>query len=249
MKLAMMSDIHANLQAFEACLEHAKSQGVGRYALLGDLVGYGADPAAVVTIAQDLHAQGAVVLKGNHDEMAVVGTVANGDVGSSTAAWTHDQLSAEQRAFLNDLPMVYSEGVALLVHASLQSPEKWLYIDNEVKAERCIELAKAQSARRVYVGHVHHQALYYPSVRGEIMQFHPTAGVAVPLQLHKAFVATIGSVGQPRDGDPRAMYAIVDLEAQKLSFQRVEYDHASAANAIRKAGLPEYFAQRLEKGR
>jgi diadenosine tetraphosphatase ApaH/serine/threonine PP2A family protein phosphatase len=99
------------------------------------------------------------------------------------------------------------------------------------------------------VGHVHHQTLYYQGAGRGLMPFKPMPGVGVPVPRQRACVATVGSVGQPRDGDPRAMYAIYDMRAGRLTFHRVPYDHAAAAQAIRQAGLPEYFAHRLETGR
>jgi diadenosine tetraphosphatase ApaH/serine/threonine PP2A family protein phosphatase len=104
-------------------------------------------------------------------------------------------------------------------------------------------------APHVLVGHVHHQTLYYQGAGRGLMPFKPTPGVAVPLPRSRACVATVGSVGQPRDGDPRAMYALYDMSAGRLTFHRVPYDHAAAAQAIRQAGLPEHFAHRLETGR
>jgi diadenosine tetraphosphatase ApaH/serine/threonine PP2A family protein phosphatase len=249
MRLALMSDIHANMHAFTACLAHAKAQGVRQWALLGDLVGYGAQPQAVVEQAMALAAEGAVVLQGNHDAMAVMPQLAGQDMGSSTAAWTHAQLSEAQRQFLAQRPLQATLGTALLVHASAQSPEKWIYVDTEHKAQLCLEAASTQTQRHVFVGHVHHQGLYYAGAGRGVMKFVPTPGVAVPLRAHRTFVATVGSVGQPRDGDPRAMYAIYDAPAQKLTFHRVAYDQHAAAEAIRRAGLPEFFAQRLEDGR
>ena len=102
MKLALLSDIHANIQAFEACLAHARAHGAQQFALLGDLVGYGADPVAVVAQAQALAAQGALLVKGNHDALAVRPPAVVQTVGDSTAAWTHAQLSAEQRSLLEE---------------------------------------------------------------------------------------------------------------------------------------------------
>ena len=101
----------------------------------------------------------------------------------------------------------------------------------------------------MYVGHVHRQVLYYQGAGRQLMAFDPTPGVPVPLPRHRAWVASVGSVGQPRDGDPRAMYALIDTQAAQLVFHRVRYDHVAAAQAIRRAGLPEFFAQRLEVGR
>lgn len=250
MKLALLSDIHANLQALEACLQHAQAQGVDRIALLGDLVGYGAAPGAVLTRVEALMAEGAIVLQGNHDAMAVQPAGTEKTLGGSTAGWTHDQLSEGQRQMLAGLPLTWSGESVLLVHASADAPARWRYVDEERSATASLDAAVADPAvRYVFGGHVHHQSLYYRGAGRGLMRFTPTAGVPVPTPRHRHWLATIGSVGQPRDGDPRAMYALFDTTAAQLTFHRVPYDHHAAAAAIRRAGLPEYFAKRLEDGR
>jgi diadenosine tetraphosphatase ApaH/serine/threonine PP2A family protein phosphatase len=103
--------------------------------------------------------------------------------------------------------------------------------------------------RYVFGGHVHMQTLYYRGAGTGLMKFMPTPGVAVPVPRHRRWLATIGSVGQPRDGNPKAMYAVFDTDKLQLTFHRVAYDHQAAAAAIRRAGLPAFFADRLESGR
>jgi len=250
MKWALLSDIHANLHALEACLAHADTQGVQRWAVLGDLVGYGAQPAEVVARLQALHRQGAVVLQGNHDQPPQTNTPAAPTMAQATATWTWAQLGEEARSFLIGLPLAAPVGAAWAVHASADAPERWTYVDSEPKAARCLAAAQTQGgAHGVFVGHVHHQRLFYPGANQHMMVFSPTAGVALPLASRRGFVATVGSVGQPRDGDTRAMYAVYDAGASTLTFHRVAYDHLSAADAVRQAGLPEVFAARLEVGR
>lgn len=254
MRLALLSDLHANRQALDACLSHARTQGADRFAFLGDLVGYGADPVGVLDQVMGLQAQGAWVLQGNHDAMAVVPPTGDVSVGASTAAWTHAQLNDAHRKFLAHLPLTDTVDHVLLVHASADKPEAWRYVDGERAARACLDAAKADGlagvlAPHVLVGHVHHQTFYYQGAGRGLMPFKPTPGVGVPVPRSRACVATVGSVGQPRDGDQRAMYAIYDLATARLIFHRVPYDHAAAAQAIRQAGLPEYFAHRLETGR
>lgn len=255
MRLALLSDLHANWQALTACLTHARTQGVDRYAFLGDLVGYGADPVRVLDQVMTMHAQGAQVLQGNHDAMAVEPQPPGTSLGASTAAWTHAQLRCDHRDFLVQLPMTAKFAHVLLVHASADKPELWRYVDGEGAAMACLNAAKAVALadgfplHHVMVGHVHHQTLYYQGAGRGLMAFNPTPGVGVPVPRLRACVATVGSVGQPRDGDPRAMYAIYDMAAGRLIFHRVPYDHSAAAQAIRQAGLPDYFAHRLETGR
>jgi diadenosine tetraphosphatase ApaH/serine/threonine PP2A family protein phosphatase len=252
MKLALISDIHANRQALDACLAHARQQGANQYAFLGDLVGYGADPVAVLDQIMALVAQGAWVLKGNHDEMALTPPASGGEVtlGSQGAQWTHDQLRPEHRAFLGALPLTLSREGLLLVHASADHPEAWRYVDGERAAGHCLDVAmSSQLGSHVFVGHVHHQTLYYQGAGRLLMRFEPKPGVPLPISPHRPLVACVGSCGQPRDGDPRAMYALYDRSARKLCFHRVAYNHAEAAAAIRQAGQPEFFAERLERGR
>lgn len=250
MKLALLSDIHANIQAFDACLVHAHAQGAQQFALLGDLVGYGADPAAVVRRAQDMAAQGALLIKGNHDAMAVAPPAEVVTVGDSTAAWTHAQLNASQRHFLDNLPLTLQQRAVLLVHASVNGPELWRYVYDQRAASASLDAATAlPEVRYVFGGHVHMQTLYYRGAGAGLMKFMPTPGVAVPVPRHRYWLATIGSVGQPRDGNPQAMYALFDTDKLQLTFHRVSYDHHAAAAAIRRAGLPHFFADRLESGR
>jgi diadenosine tetraphosphatase ApaH/serine/threonine PP2A family protein phosphatase len=253
MKLALLSDIHANSRALNACLAHAALLGVQRLALLGDLVGYGGEPAQVMQTVMALANQGAVVIQGNHDALAInpPATVrTDGDVG---AQWTHNQLSTAQREFLAGLPLTHSEGTLLLVHASVDAPERWRYVNDERAAAASLDAAVAppygnSQVRHVFGGHVHQQTLYYRGTGRNLMRFLPTPGVSIPTPRHRSWIVTIGSVGQPRDGRTEAMYAVFETQAMQLTFYRVPYDHQAAADSIRAAGLPEFFAQRLETG-
>lgn len=250
MKLALLSDIHANLQALEACLDHAQRQGATQHALLGDLVGYGGDPAPVMDRIQQLANGGAVVLLGNHDEMALQPPAQSDRLGEATAGWTHAQLTTEHRQFLSTLPLTARLQSCWLVHASADAPEKWRYVEDERSAGASLEAAVTDpQVRYVFGGHVHRQTLYYKGSGRGLMAFAPTPGVPIPTPAHRQWIATVGSVGQPRDGQPSAMYALFDLAQARLTFHRVPYDHMAAAAAVRRAGLPEYFAKRLEEGR
>ena len=249
-KLALLSDLHGNLRALQACLAHARAGGATRFALLGDLVGYGPEPGAVVDEAMALAGAGAIVLRGNHDDAACT-PPAQQDTGEALSAqWTHARLTQSQREYLSRLPLTGKVGDALLVHASAHEPQRWEYVDRPALAQRCLDAAQAQwGARQVFCGHVHEQQLYFRGTDGRLQAFAPTPGVAVPLAAHRDWLAIVGSVGQPRDGDTRAMYALLDAAQGRLAFHRVAYDHAGAAAAVRAAGLPEAFAARLERGR
>lgn len=252
MRLALLSDIHANVRALDACLDHAREQGVEGYAVLGDIVGYGAEPGEVVDRIAALAEAGATVIKGNHDDLACapppIGQAKS--IDEAAATWSFNHLSDAQRAFLKRLPMTAQIGKWLLVHASADRPESWRYVHDERSAGFSLDAAqKTEGVRNVFGGHVHHQALYYRGAGRGLMAFKPTAGVPVPLPAHREWIATVGSVGQPRDGNPRSMYAVFDSAQSRVTFFRVAYDHLSAAEAIRASGQPEFFAKRLEDGR
>ena len=249
-KLALLSDLHANRRALDACLAHARAAGATRFAFLGDLVGYGAEPVDVVSTVMALAGQGAVVLQGNHDRAALQAPRQQATAEEVSAAWTHARLAAAHRAYLAQLPLTATLDDLLLVHASADDPASWPYVDRPAMAQRCLDAAARDAQRRrVVCGHVHEQQLYYHGRDARLHAFAPCPGVDVPLARHRSWLALPGSVGQPRDGDPRAMYALLDVAQSRLAFHRIPYDHAGAAAALRAAGLPEAFAQRLERGR
>jgi diadenosine tetraphosphatase ApaH/serine/threonine PP2A family protein phosphatase len=250
MKLALLADVHANLQALQACMADARARGADQWGFLGDMVGYGGDPAAVLEIVMDAVSAGAWAVRGNHDEAAVTPPAATGQRADlAGAAWTHSRLSRAQLAFLAALPLHVQAGKVLLVHASAADPQRWTYVTRPPEAALSLDAARAEGASAVFCGHVHEQRLFYIGGVGKLMPFEPTPGVAIPVLPHREWLATAGSAGQPRDGDPRAMYALFDTDAARLTFVRVPYDHAAAAEAIRRAGLPEDNATRLAKGR
>jgi len=250
MRLALLSDLHANPGALQACLAHARRCGATRFAILGDLVGYGAEPVPVLETVMELAGRGALVVRGNHDT-AAQGEPATGGTGEHlAAAWTRAQLAPRHREFLASLPLTASIADALLVHADPYDPARWQYLDRPALVGRALGAAQRQwGASKVFCGHVHQQQLYYRAADGHPMAFAPVPEVPVPLAAHRSWLAVVGSVGQPRDGDPRAMYALFDVAQSRLSFHRIAYDHTAAAAAIRAAGLPESFAARLERGR
>jgi len=243
--LALLSDVHSNLEALGACIAHAEARRAGRYAFLGDLVGYGADPAAVLEVCARHALGGAVVVKGNHDE-AVSGTADYLNATASAAIdWTARVISAEQRLFLEGLPLCVRDDAACFVHASAAHPERWDYVDSPAAAGRSVA-----SAERAFTfsGHVHDQMLYVSGAHGRMVAFRPRPGVAIPLRAHRRSLAIVGSVGQPRDGNPAAAYATFDTDQRSITFHRVPYDNHAAARKVRAAGLPEPLAYRLERG-
>lgn len=250
MKLALLSDLHANLPALDACLAHARAQQADTFAVLGDIVGYGPHPSEVVERCRELQRQGATVLRGNHDVLPVNPVLTGSTWADMTSAWTFKHLDDAQREWLAHLPLTATLDSVFLVHATAEAPDKWHYLTDERMAERSLDAAaRNPDIRYVFGGHVHQQSLYYRGSGQHLMPFVPRAGVAIPVSSHRRWVATVGSVGQPRDGDTRANYALLHLGAKTLTFHRVAYDHLSVVHDIRTAGLPEVLASRLESGR
>jgi diadenosine tetraphosphatase ApaH/serine/threonine PP2A family protein phosphatase len=246
MKLALFADIHSNLEAITACIAHAQALGAERYAFLGDLVGYGADPVAVLNLIEEHAAKGAVVVLGNHDA-AVLGRPDDtlNSHAQAAIAWTQTQLGDRQRAFLAGLPLTVRDDNMLFVHASAAAPGQWIYVTSLREAQESI---KSGNAGYVFCGHVHEQKLFYMGADGRPMPFRPVPGTPIPTGKHRQWLVIVGSAGQPRDRSNKACYALADLERARLTFFRVPYDSAVAAQKIRSAGLPERAARRLERG-
>jgi len=246
MLLALLSDLHANLQAVEACLAHARAAGAERFAILGDIVGYGADPQAVTDLVMGLASEGALVLRGNHDEMTGDPRLEMNPPAAAAALWTRGQLQPAQKAFLEGLPLAVEDGDRLYVHADASAPARWRYVHDAAAAKRSLD---ATEARVVICGHVHDPALYAAQAGGKTVAFRPHAGRSTPLLASRRWHVVLGSVGQPRNGDPAASYALYDTASGDITFQRAPYDVSAAAARIRAAGLPAILADRLFEGR
>lgn len=246
MLLAIFSDVHANRQAFEACLDAARAQGAERIILLGDYVGYGADPEWTVDTVMDLVEGGALAVRGNHDN--AIGTTAESMNAGAQAAieWTRARLSAPQRRFLAELPLTLQEDDRLYVHSEASQPAKWRYVQSTSDAARSIE---ATPARVTFCGHIHQPALYSMSAAAKMTSFVPTSGVSVQLLGGRRWLAVLGAVGQPRDDNPAACFATLDTVTNEITYCRVPYDVETAAARIRANGLPYWLADRLLVGR
>ena len=241
MRVAVVSDIHANLAALEAVLAELDHEPPDELWCLGDLVGYGPRPSECTEIVA---ARAAVCLAGNHD-LAVIGKLDllefSGEAGEA-ARWTQEVLSDRARVYLDGLePSGSREGVALY-HASARDPI-WEYVLSDDTAAATMAIA---GARLVLVGHSH--AALQVTLRDEALSG-GLAPAGTELDLAGAVVLlNPGSVGQPRDGDPRAAYLLLDLDENRASFRRVEYDVERTQAEIRDAGLPELLALRLADG-
>lgn len=245
MIIALLSDIHANLEALNACLRHAHHNGAARYAFLGDLVGYGVEAQETVDRIARYWAEGAVVVKGNHDEAVEARAGYLNESAQEAIAWARKTLSEDAKQLLAGLPLCVREDRFCFVHASAEQPDRWTYIDSRSAASRSIEAADRAFT---FSGHVHDQMLYFQTGFGKVGAFRPVPGTPIPVSSHRQWLALVGSVGQPRDGNPAAGYALLDVHRAEITFHRIPYNHHAAANRVRAAGLSEMLAYRIEKG-
>ncbi|NPU68742.1 metallophosphoesterase family protein [Bradyrhizobium sp. 83012] len=246
MLLAIFTDIHANRQAFAACLEAARARGAERLICLGDIVGYGADPEWSVDTVMEIVAEGGLAVRGNHDNAVSTASESMNAEAQAAMEWTRGRLSAEQRRFLAELPMSVGDEDRLFVHSEASSPQRWRYIQSSVDAARSMIATEAQVT---FCGHIHRPALYSMSATAKMTSFTPTANMPIQLLRGRQWLAVVGSVGQPRDGDPAASFVTFDTKTRELTYCRVPYDVDAAAQRIRDNGLPPWLAQRLSMGR
>jgi diadenosine tetraphosphatase ApaH/serine/threonine PP2A family protein phosphatase len=245
MRLAILADIHANREALTAVLADMAERGISRTAVLGDIVGYGPDPAWCADRIAALVDQGALAVQGNHD--AAIGKPDPGlcDTARNVIGWTRAQLSAAQKSFLAALPLTLDTADTLLVHASAHAPQDWLYVRN---AERARPSFRACRHHLILCGHTHVPLLVCADATGRCTEIPIRHGQPLPLLRQRRWLAVVGSVGQPRDGVAQAGYAVLDQGANTLTFRRVPYDCAETARKTRAAGLPEPLARRLTFG-
>ena len=249
MRYLVLTDIHANLEALDACLADAGPRGFDHTLVLGDLVGYGGDPNAVVERIQSL--QPAAIVRGNHDKVACGLEQAEGfnAVAKSAAKWTLEVLKPEHREWLCALPEgpIDVDEVVEICHGSPFDEDA--YIFDELDAVRAL---KVSNRPLCLFGHTHYPVTFELSADsfdslGSASA--PASQLQVPMKTGCKYLINPGSVGQPRDGDPRAAYAIVDTQQRRVELYRTRYAVEEAQAKVVKAGLPEVLAQRLAVGR
>ncbi len=241
MRYAVFADIHANAEALDAVIADARAQKAGAFACAGDIVGYGAAPKECI---RRLRSLGTVTVAGNHD-WACAGTLSPVFFNADAAAavdWTRAQLSAQECLFLSGLPLVAQIPGGILVHGSLSAPEEFRYVYGCAEARQ--EL-KRSDAGLCFIGHTHIAGMFVREVSGAVVQVRVTE---LELEAGSRALINVGSVGQPRDCDPAAAYALYDTETRRISLRRVAYDHRGACTAILKAGLPRCLGERLLRG-
>jgi diadenosine tetraphosphatase ApaH/serine/threonine PP2A family protein phosphatase len=248
MRYLVLTDIHGNVDALEAVL--ADATGIEAHLLLGDVVGYGAGPNEVIERIQGLAP--VAMIRGNHDKV-----IAGLELPESfnpaalqSAAWTADALTAEHRDWLAHLPQgpAIVDDLVEICHGTPGDEDQYLFTPRD--AARAFEVARRPLC---LFGHTHVPACYILSLDEPDLLTVEDTGQGRPMELvldeRRRFVVNPGAVGQPRDGDPRAAYAVYDSTARTLALARIEYDVEQAQRRIRDAGLPDILARRLAVGR
>jgi predicted phosphodiesterase len=232
MRIAIISDIHSNLEALNSAFETIDTQRVDDIVCLGDVVGYGANPNECLSLVRS---RCSMILQGNHDAAAVDLAVANTFTLNAqlSAIWTFGALFTENKDFLRSLPQMKPRGEILFSHASPFEPEEWHYVISEFDTR---EAFQSFTERVCFIGHSHIPVIF--SERGKVPAISPSG----------RFIVNVGSIGQPRDANPNLSFGIFDTDSWSYQNMRVGYDVDAAAEKIRKAGLPRALAERLYQG-
>ena len=240
MRFAVLSDIHANLEALDAVLAEARAKHCDEFLCLGDVVGYNADPSECIRRIQELNCP---VVQGNHDEQASIPVSTEGfnEMAEEAIGWTREHLSAGEKAWLANLRLTRQVCDFTIVHATLDTPAQWGYVFNDLDA---IASFTYQHTALCFFGHTHWPTAF---VRDDNVR--RIAVGEITLLNGKKYFINPGSIGQPRDRDWRAAYCIYDTERNVVEQHRVKYDLEAAQRKIRAAGLPQRLAERLAAGR
>jgi predicted phosphodiesterase len=240
MRFAIFSDVHANLEAFDAVLNDAHEHHCTLFVCLGDVVGYNANPHECVKRVRDMDCP---VVKGNHDEQASLTESSRdfNELAESAIQWTRDHLTAEDKTWLRDLHLQRQVRDFTIVHATLDTPGQWGYVFNNLDAAASFTY---QHTTVCFFGHTHVPMAF---IRDEGVR--RVSAELLRIEAGKKYFINVGSVGQPRDADWRAAYCIYDVENNVVEQRRVKYKLATAQKKIVKAGLPPLLAERLAIGR
>lgn len=240
MKYGVYGDVHGNWEAFSAVLADAESLGVTHHTCVGDIVGYNANPGECLRKIRDLNS---VCVRGNHDHYCSHDECIRDfhPLAANVVDWTRNQLTADEVDYLRQQKLVRVVNGFTLVHSTLDMPEKWGYVFDELEAESNFNY---QSTTVCFYGHTH-QPVVFEKAGGFVRRSNATK---TSIQLGKKYFINVGSVGQPRDGDCRASYGLYDVVTREVELRRVSYDIATTQKKIIAAGLPERLAARLQMG-
>jgi predicted phosphodiesterase len=240
-RFAIFSDVHANLEALEAVLEDARERKCTHFVCLGDVVGYNANPHECVERVREMDCP---IVKGNHDEQASLSESSRdfNELAEQAMAWTRDNLTAEDKEWLRGLSLHRQVRDFTIVHATLDTPEQWGYVFNNLDAAASFTY---QHTTVCFFGHTHVPMTFIRDDNG----IRRVRIEQVRIEMSKKYFINTGSVGQPRDSEWRAAYCIYDIENNIVEQRRVKYDLAAAQKKIVEVGLPSLLAERLAIGK
>lgn len=244
MKFAIISDIHANLEALQTVLADAKQRECTHYACVGDVVGYNANPKECLDIIREMQMP---CVMGNHDEYcsADVDLSSFNESAATAVRWTREHLTEADKQWLKDLRYIRLIESFSIVHATMDGPRRWGYVTDKMSAAASFAY---QTTNVCFHGHTHVPVAFMQE-KGAQGFVQGGSFTRILVEPNKRYFVNVGSVGQPRDGDPRASYATYDLAKREIELHRLEYDIATTQKKILEAGLPERLAARLELGR
>lgn len=242
MRYGIFSDVHSNLEALEAIIDAYKKERIDKYLCIGDIVGYAANPNEC---AEKIKTLAMVTVAGNHDQASVnLLSLEYFDLQAAEAIiWAKDNLSEESKYFLEPLKLVYKNEDLTLVHGTLDDPQDFNYMTDDYAASKAFKLLETNVC---FAGHTHHAEIF---IRDKNNRIHYSNEKSVDINKQNKYIINVGSVGQPRDGNPNSAYCIYDADKKKVELKRVSYDIQVTAKKIYDAGLPKFLGDRLRIGR
>ena len=240
---ALFADIHSNLEAFQAVREEFKKEKIDEYVCLGDIVGYSANPNECLNLTRELNPL--TIIAGNHDWASVGKTGIDyfHSLAKEAILWTQKELTEENKNFLQNLPLTKEFDDFIIVHGSLYAPQEWHYIFTLQDAKRNFDY---QKKRICFIAHSHQPFIISQDKNGNCEGI---KGTKVSLKDNYKYLINIGSVGQPRDGNPKASYCLYDRDKNEIEIKRISYEIKKVQDKIIAAGLPQRLAFRLSLGR
>ncbi len=242
MRYGIFSDVHSNLEALQAVAAAYKKESIDTYLCAGDVIGYAANPKECIEMAGSL---ARTTVGGNHDWAAVslFSLEYFNPQARQAIHWTKQNIDEKERQFLKALPLTFENEDLTLVHGTLLNPQDFDYLADEYAAEDTFSLLKTKV---VFIGHTHHAGIFIQDKTGALRYQQEPAVRILP---ENKYIVNVGSVGQPRDGDPQAAYCVYDTEKFEVRIQRVEYDKEMSRKKILEAGLPAFLGDRLFEGK
>lgn len=239
MRYGIFSDIHSNLEALEEVLKAYQKEDIDSYFCLGDLVGYATEPNECIEKIKNLNC---VTIAGNHDWACINKLSLDyfNDLARRSIIWTKPKLKQENKNYLESLNLIYKDKNFTLTHGSLDNPQEFYYIFD---AKDCVETFNLLETNICFIGHTHRAGFF---IKAEENISYST--VPIKIEKSKKYIVNVGSVGQPRDRDPRASFCIYDTKKQEVEIKRIDYKFKRTSNKIIEAGLPLFLAERLLVG-